>query len=232
MEPVERVLVVRRADFFDGAWPQGFVAVDPGEGESFLSRIWRQGFFVDRPAAEANPEWKQPIPYCAILRGDEVFCVERTSKQSEQRLHGLLSIGLGGHVNPEDGGEESAPGIATGHWFGPALHRELDEELAMPWPHCGAPRFLGLLNDDSNAVGQVHMGLVFCVDVSPTCMDSQGALPEVAVRETRKMRGGFTRLAALEPLWQDPTRFESWSRLILAAGILLRGDRSSTFHRR
>ena len=144
MEPVERVLVVRRADFFDGAWPQGFVAVDPGEGESFLSRIWRQGFFVDRPAAEANPAWKQPIPYCAILRGEEVFCV----------------------------------------------------------------------------------------DVSPTCMDSQGALPEVAVRETRKMRGGFTRLAALEPLWQDPTRFESWSRLILAAGILLRGDRSSTFHRR
>lgn len=232
MEPVERVLVVRRGDFFDGDWPQGFVAVDPGEGESLLDRIWQEGFFVDRPAAEANPAWKQPIPYCAVLRGDEVFCVERTSKQSEQRLHGLLSIGLGGHVNPEDGCELSAPGTATGHRFGPALHRELDEELVMPWAHCSAPRFLGLLNDDSNAVGEVHIGLVFGVEVDPTCRDLQGVRPDVAVRETRKMRGGFTRLAALEPLWQDPNRFESWSRLILAAGILLRGARSSTFRRR
>ncbi len=231
MDPVERVLVVRRADFFGGAWPQGFVPVPDGEGESLLASLWQQGFFVDRPEAEGNPAWKQPIPYCVLLRGDEVFCVERTRGQSEQRLHGLLSIGLGGHVNPEDDGAGHRESHPTGHRFGPALHRELDEELHMPWPSCAPPRFLGILNDDSNAVGQVHMGLVFCVDVAPTCAVSQEAAPAVEVRETRKMRGGFTRLAALEPVWQDPTRFESWSRLILAAGILLRGDRSSTFHR-
>ena len=230
MDPVERVLVVRRADCFGGEWPQGFLPVPRAEGQDLLDRFWRQGFFVDRPQAEANPEWKQPIPYCAVVRGDEVFCVERTSKQSEQRLHGLLSIGLGGHVNPDDETSSGSREPTGGHRFGPALHRELDEELVMPWPHCQPPRFLGLLNDDSNAVGQVHIGLVFAVDVAPTCGDLQGGVPEVAVRETRKMRGGFARLAALESLWQDPTRFESWSRLILAAGILLRGDRSSTFH--
>lgn len=231
MGSVERVLVVHRSAFFGGAWPQGFVASDADEGETLLQRFWQEGFFVDRPTAEANPDWKQPIPYCAILRGDEVYCVERTSRQSEDRLHGLLSIGLGGHVNPEDDGQALGARPASGHRFRQALHRELEEELAMPWPHCSQPRFLGILNDDSNPVGRVHMGLVFCVEVAPADVDPQGALPEVSVRETRKMRGGFTRLAALDPLWQDPARFESWSRLILAGGILLRGDRTSTFHR-
>ena len=81
MDPVERVLVVRRADFFGGEWPQGFLPVPRAEGQDLLDRFWRQGFFVDRPQAEANPEWKQPIPYCAVVRGDEVFCVERTTAQ-------------------------------------------------------------------------------------------------------------------------------------------------------
>jgi predicted NUDIX family phosphoesterase len=208
---MEHVFAVRRADFFAGSWPQGFLALGAADGEELLQRFEAQGFFAERPAAEENPAWKQLIPYCVLARGPELFCVERQRTQGERRLHGLWSIGLGGHVNPEDG---SGPGLLRR-----ALRRELDEELAIDWPLALGPAcLLGLLNDDGNAVGQVHAGLVFRLGFPATGPDGPGCDP-VSIRETTAMRGCFRHLVDSRGLWQDPARFESWSRILLAAGI-------------
>jgi predicted NUDIX family phosphoesterase len=206
---MEQVFVVRRRDFFGGDWPQGFVALDGDTGTAMLDAFRRQGQFVDRAAAEADPEWKQPIPYCAILRGREIFVVQRKRTQSETRLHDLLSIGLGGHVNPE---ADPPPDGAS--FFASTLRRELGEELQIA-PSAPAPAFCGLLNDDSNPVGKVHVGLVYLLRLPV------GATPpaEVGVREISKMAGGFRDLVESENLWQDPSRFESWSAILLVAGI-------------
>ena len=69
----------------------------------------------------------------------------------------------------------------------------------------------GVLNDDSNAVGQVHAGLVYTVAVPP---DTAGA---ITVRETSKMAGAMRGIHGADGLWQHAERLESWSRILLAA---------------
>jgi predicted NUDIX family phosphoesterase len=216
MTAPEQIFVVRRADFFAGAWPQGFVAIDDA-GAAMLPAFGRRGFFVDRPEAETRPEWKQLIPYCVLRRPEQVFCVQRKKAQTEARLHNLLSIGIGGHVNPQGIAPES-DGIA---FLSAALRQELDEELSFvdgegaPTQTVPAPRLVGLLNDDATEVGSVHVGLVYTID-----LPAPGPRATTArVREVSKMAGGFRHLAELETLWQNPSRFESWSRILFQAGI-------------
>lgn len=220
---MEQVFVVRRADFFGGDWPEGFTPIAAPDVAELLSQLSGRGFFTDRDPAEQNPELKQLIPYCVVARDTsptELLCVQRLAKQGEGRLHGKLSIGLGGHINPQD---ESGKDLLTD-----ALHRELAEELVLPDVDLPEPRFLGLLNDDATDVGSVHAGLVFLLTVS--------AMTEIRIRETDKMHGEFrpaqslvsirrshpetgpsTRVVESDDVWQH-ARFESWSETLLDAG--------------
>lgn len=213
MSAREQVFAVRRADFFAGDWPQGFLALADGTASTLLQEFAARGSFLDRQAAEADPAWKQLIPYCVLQRGEEIFTVQRKRGSTEARLHDLLSIGLGGHVNPEPGLPADGPGR-----FAAALRRELDEELDLRLATPRDPTFLGLLNDDSNAVGSVHAGLVYRLQLRPMAA-LRSPSESVAVREISKLAGGFRHLVELDNLWQDPNRFESWSRILFASGI-------------
>ena len=224
-----RVFVVDRAAFFGGAWPDGFHPIAAAEAPAFLRRLHVAGRFVDRATAENTPAWKQLIPYCAVRcrltpeAGDGlaphgplegILTVRRTSGQSEARLHGSWSIGLGGHVDPEDM-PEAAPNVDGPTFFAGALRRELAEELLIT----GAvpqPRFVGLLNDDRTAVGQVHAGLVYVWDLVGSLEQARAA---VQVGEISKMQGGLGSLVEFRDLWQDPARFESWSQFLIRAGV-------------
>lgn len=219
----ERVLVVRRNAFFGGHWPQGFVPWTQPEAAALVASFEQEAFFVDREEAEREPAWKQLIPYCAVERSGPVralFCVRRSRRQSESRLHDLWSIGLGGHVNPDDG-EERTAGILER-----ALRRELQEELVLR--EAPAPVPLGLINDDAGDVGRVHAGLAYLLRVP--------AGTRVTVRERAKMTGGFRPLpsgdpgrghvAGSESLWQDPAHFESWSQFLLE--VLIRPHPSNS----
>ena len=54
--------------------------------------------FMPRDEAEQRPDYKQIIPYVILRRGDEVFVTRRLSKGGEARLHGKISIGIGGQI--------------------------------------------------------------------------------------------------------------------------------------
>src|SRR5688572_9668213 len=101
---MEFVFVVERARLFDLSYPHGFVpaAADRDAAADRIARIRRHGFFVERRAAEQNSAWKQIIPYVVVRRGESILLLERKKKQGEVRLHGKLSIGVGGHINPVD----------------------------------------------------------------------------------------------------------------------------------
>src|SRR5687768_11211932 len=58
--------------------------------------------YMDRKEAEVNPAFKQIIPYCVLSCDDKIFVYQRTKKGGDSRLHDLYSIGVGGHINPED----------------------------------------------------------------------------------------------------------------------------------
>ncbi len=161
------------------------------------------GNFRDRPQAEEDTQWKQIIPYVCILHEDSMLVLQRLKTQGEKRLHGKRSVGVGGHVNPE------APGDAPLLFRG--LQRELSEEIGLI-PDAAECRFLGWINDDETAVGQVHLGLAVAVQVKDR--------PEIA--ETDRMTGDWIPLADLDPADEH---WESWSSILLEP--LLAGEVSA-----
>jgi predicted NUDIX family phosphoesterase len=187
----ERVLVVPRAALFSAGSPQGLFPLDG----AFFDLVRQRGFFADRPAVEGDATLKQVIPYGVVLRDDRFFLFRRARSGGDARLRGLRSVGVGGHVNPEDARDPVAD----------ALRREVEEELRMPagWRW----RVAALLNDDATPVGAVHVGVVCVVEPGPGT---------VAVREADRMSGRFeTRRDLLALLARERETFESWSALVL-----------------
>jgi predicted NUDIX family phosphoesterase len=150
-----------------------------------------------RGDAEDDPTYKQPIPYAVLKKGDEVFAYRRLSGGGEARLHNQISLGVGGHVNAIDG-------LSFGEIIKENLKRELEEEL-----YIGQEDFnvnvIGLINDDENEVGKVHIGLLAVIELNGDT--------EVSVRETDQLEGFWLHLDELQ--YQDIyNSLESWSKFV------------------
>jgi predicted NUDIX family phosphoesterase len=155
--------------------------------DTFPAAVERDGRYEPRAEMERDPSFKQIIPYLVLRDGERFFLMQRTTAGGDARLHGLYSIGVGGHLNPGDGG------LLGG------LVREWHEELVADFlPDF---RLVALLNDDTTPVGAVHLGAVYVADV--------GGRP-VAIRETDKLSGGFADPVEVAAVVE---RMETWSRL-------------------
>jgi predicted NUDIX family phosphoesterase len=197
---MEFVYVVKRQDLFDLSFPHGFVARTPADPRvaAWTERIRTRGFFVERRWAERDSSFKQVIPYTLLTCGELVYLLRRTSGGGEARLHGKLSLGVGGHINPVD----LAPGSDV---LEAGCRRELEEEVEIRTPY--ALEAVGAINDDASDVGSVHFGLVNV---------ARCETPDVAIRETEVLEGRFVPLAELKELARTQReRFETWSALIL-----------------
>ena len=190
----ERVLVLPRDAVPGGVAFQGVRHADATVLAELQTAIETDGIYLDRWLAEEDPARKQLIPYVVVRDGPRIFLMERTDAGGDRRLHGKASIGVGGHLNPVDHGEDA---LMAG------LRREWDEELVADW----APdfRLVGLLNDDSNPVGAVHLGVVFEVEASGR---------PVEVREHEKLSGSFVAPERVREAWD---RLETWSQLVADA---------------
>jgi len=188
---VETVLVVPRDRVPGGCDFNGIREASDDDMSGLHEAVRSHGRFMERPLAEEDAAFKQLIPYVVVRDGALVYLMERTTAGGDPRLHGKASIGVGGHLNPIDEGEDP---LADG------LRREWSEELVAGWEP--AFRLVGLLNDDSNPVGSVHLGVVFEVDAA-----GRG----VEVRERDKLTGRFATLTEVRRAWD---RMETWSRLV------------------
>ncbi|HOJ94557.1 MAG TPA: DNA mismatch repair protein MutT, partial [Fervidobacterium nodosum] len=95
----EKVLVIKTTDverLCDGK--TGVVKVPEDE---FL-KVLKNGFFVERSIAEYDESTRQVIPYIVLKENDEYIFFKRTTNQTEKRLHNLITLGVGGHLNVED----------------------------------------------------------------------------------------------------------------------------------
>lgn len=150
--------------------------------------------FIQRPVAEEDASYKQLIPYVSVICNGYILVLERTTAQGEARLHGKMSLGVGGHINPVDRGKDLLETISQ------AMARELGEEL---WLQPEIPPLLaGLINDDTNSVGSVHLGIHYILPVK--------SRPKV--RETDKMNALWIQPHQLEDL---APRLETWSQILL-----------------
>src|SRR5262245_1010498 len=153
----EQVLVVPTQLVFSSMRPP-FNGFRPGGVDELVSSVQQHGFFAPRKQAEEDPALKQIIPYGVLAWNRQVFLMKRTRGGGEARLHERFSLGVGGHVNPVDSMEGD-----LGKAIRAAFQRELEEELSVETPY--RSEALGLLNDDSNPVGRVHLGLVYRLDL-------------------------------------------------------------------
>lgn len=191
----EQVLVVPRALLEEIGIFHGIRPVCGGDAAVARLLDPENHFFMDRAAAEADPSHKQIIPYCMFRHGDSLLHYTRGKAGGEARLHAQRSVGIGGHINPVDmeGGKKGATAYQA------AVTREIEEELAITGSH--EHRIIALLNDDTNPVGQVHLGVVHLVDLESAAVTS---------REDAIANLGFAPLADLAgPMFES---LETWSQ--------------------
>jgi len=193
---MEFVFVVPRRELFPDRYPQGFVPFGAAlPAASFDEALESHGFFVERERAERTPDWKQVIPYNVVVRGGEILLLRRTTRGGEARLFNKHTIGVGGHINPVD--LESATSRRN---IGAAgAQRELDEELVIRGSR--SLRSVGIINDDSNPVGAVHVGLVQVLHVDG----------DVTIREHEQLEGSFVAPRELRERIAGGADFETWS---------------------
>ena len=193
----EEVLVVPRTLLNEIGAFQGLQTADL---DAAIQRLLdpQNHFFMDRAAAEDDPSHKQLIPYCIFRCGDQILHYTRGKAGGESRLHAKISVGVGGHINPIDTGE-GRTGPAAYH---AAVAREIAEELEIGDPI--TLHIIALLNDESNPVGQVHLGIVHLIELDSTAVISrEDALSDLA----------FSPLADLNGEWFD--RLETWSQICI-----------------
>jgi len=197
MAQEEQVLVVERK-VFEEAGAFGGLNFDV---QRYLERLFIPGGprFMARSQAEKDPSHKQLIPYVLMLCDGKCLTYVRGKRAGETRLVGNRSIGIGGHINPTD----DAPLFSSDFrdTYLTAVEREVAEEVCVETGH--ADHVVALLNDDSNEVGQVHLGIVHCwVLDAPTVTRREQMITQMeflTIEELRAVRG----------------QMETWSQLCL-----------------
>jgi predicted NUDIX family phosphoesterase len=193
----EQVLVVPTAVLHEAGLFQGFSP----RVEHYLPRLLdpRHLSYRPRAAMETDPAYKQIIPYVVLRCGGDVFTYVRGKRGTEVRLQALRSLGVGGHICAADAGLFETP-------YREAMFRELAEEVYLESAY--EERCVGLINDDSTPVGQVHLGVVHVFELEQ---------PRARRREQVLTRAGF---APLDELRRARAEFETWSQFLLEDGIL------------
>lgn len=166
-----------------------------------LDKLLEKSLFMSRAEAEVNPDFKQFIPYCVVKSNKKIFMYQRNKKGAENRLHSKYSIGVGGHIEASDGCDNRKS-------YYKGMARELKEELGVEkhqvWEEIG-----GLIYDDSNDVGKVHLGIVHIVNLWKPDQ-------ELHIEDTM-CNWSFESPEVLQKSVAD---FETWSQIIIREGLL------------
>lgn len=174
------------------------------QSPEILNNIYTKARPIKRRDCENDPTKKHVIPYVVLTSANnKIFVTQRTSNQTEVRLWGRSSVGVGGHVGPI-GNYSIAESIMYG------MLRELDEELTgMKLTNFIAgifkPNLMGYVNDDSNEVGAVHFGLIYNIFVDSILAKGVG------IKETENMTGSWMSYKQAKKI----ENYETWSAYIM-----------------
>ncbi|MBI3341847.1 dCTP deaminase [Candidatus Curtissbacteria bacterium] len=183
----EKVMVVAREDIFSGgAWH----GVKSENIEKYVRIINKKHKFMARGDVEDDTSWQQIIPYMFYEFGGKYFLMQRNAGHTDKRLASNFSLGIGGHINRRD---IKSGNIAS--WAKREFEEEADYKGRMK------TTFVGLLNDDTNDVGRVHLGLVIKIE---------GASDQINVRDEHQSG----TMVSFEQLGRSYKQMETWSQII------------------
>jgi len=193
MATEERVLCFKRKLFEGLGVFQGLSL----EAEKYLPVVTDSAHVVyrNRTEAEQDKNYKQLIPYVLIICNDKILRYRRGKGGQETRLHGLYSVGIGGHISEEDNGL-----FSSGIGYHEGMRRELIEEVDIG---DAQEVMVAVINDDSTEVGYVHFGVVHIMQVNNEA---------VAGRRSGIVEPEFVPIAEAV---KDLSKYESWSRFCL-----------------
>ena len=162
-----------------------------------LNMIVQNGLFRKRNELEEDPSFKQIIPYAIISCKESFYLFKRTSKQTEKRLHNQMTLGVGGHMNPDNFMDSKKQYLID------ELKREFFEEVKL-LNACLIEdiEFIGFINDDTISVGRVHIGLLYHIQVSNK---------SVYINETDKMTADWIDKQNLAEFYEG---VETWTKII------------------
>lgn len=186
----EHILVVKREKLFKGSTAWNGLNIDVTT--MFIDLIQQHKEFLPRSLMEQDLNYKQIIPYMVFHWRGSYFLMQRRSQSSERRLSNKFTLGIGGHIRKEDMHQES-----IFNW----AQREFEEEVS----YTGALNIqpLGILNDDSNEVGRVHLGLILLL---------HGEHGDISIKS--ELASGS--LVPLKDCKQYSDRMENWSKIVLS----------------
>lgn len=193
----EQIIVLNRETIFNHEKNHfnGFISIEDQKALEIYETLSK--YEVKRRGdMEEDPSYKQLISYCILENENgDVLVYERLTGGGEARLHGLSSIGIGGHMNQLD--ETQIEGVLLEN-----AARELEEEVGITDVNPQTLNLIGFINDDDNEVGRVHIGLVFKLKVNQE---------NVFAKETDTLK---IEWKAEDTLMID-AEYESWSRIII-----------------
>lgn len=190
MKVDEKILVVPRLVLLPKDDLHGFIPM--ADFNLYEELIRTSGQFLWRSAMEEDVAYKQIIPYLVFKHEDRYFLMHRRADASEKRLQGKATLGIGGHLREEDMSHRS---IVT--WAEREFHEEVD--------YSGSLKItpLGLINDDSNPVGRVHIGFVYLLE---------GDCADISIKS--ELKDG--KLLTLGEIAATVETMETWSQLVVA----------------
>lgn len=158
------------------------VSVYPGLTDVLDNRVIK--IYRERDQVENDPTYKQVVTYTVVGFDGKVLSYRR--RTGDDRLTGLKSIGIGGHVEDRDEDIRFA------------AERELEEEIGMYSGGWG--NNVLTINDDSDDVGLHHIGVVQYVKLIAYDPDFEDSIID-------------PELVCLEDV--DISEYESWSQLLI-----------------
>jgi predicted NUDIX family phosphoesterase len=202
----------------------GYFVDNKDEIDDALSELGECGFFASRNYMEFNPDYKQVIPIFMLVQrdvGNKSFILyQRKPAHTEQRLAGLHTPVFGGHINPIDYGEDldnqnrkdflTHDGFRIPWIIANGLFREFREETNLD-PSVYPVSFNGFLYDNRDAVGRVHLGVLFTFYVT---LDNQ--LKETILKSSeiyKLIEVNFENIDEL--LKSNKYPLEGWAEIVL-----------------
>ena len=203
-DKMQREIMVVKADTVFKDFPRETRFYDAWEHDFAKVMVDNYEYMV-RWDAEVNYDYKQPLPYGAVIdQENRIFVYQRGGSGSnawEARLHSKISIWVGGHIERED--EDSKDILSD------SLVREVIEEINTKEEHIENVDLVGYINDDGNDVWKVHMWIFYIVKVTNSDFD---------LLDWELANGEFVKLDTLETMiktWNYD--LESWSEIVMPA---------------
>lgn len=185
----ELILVIKRDYIINNTLHGSFTRCT--DFSPYEKEIIKHQEFIPRGRAENDFSYKQIIPYLIFHHNNTYFLMQRRSTASEQRLKNKLSLGIGGHLRQED--------MQTSSLLDWSL-REFEEEIHYNGSFTAQP--FGIINDESNDVGKVHIGFAFILNGDST---------NISIKS--ELKSGT--LISLDECLNNYESLETWSQFIV-----------------